>query len=637
MSRFSFYRLLFGALIGSLASAVGSPGYVGAEVCAQCHRGVAASQSKTNMALTWQAPATPLLPPGFNESKSEGPGAPVEYRVREANGRLVYELKLPGRSSLIAPVEAIVGGRRHGISFLARVSEIGGLPLARPSLIETRYLHGTHANGPVLSPGFPAEKPTSYETAIGRVLAPDFQTKCLTCHGEPSPSSKAGGVHCEDCHGPGQAHLRSVAAGQPKSGIINPARLSNSELLERCGQCHGGFADLSDPLPDDLLISNQANALKNSECYIQSGAGLSCTSCHDPHQDSHEVVERSVTACRSCHSSAAQKRAGMCPVNQKDSCLKCHMPEVTKGSFIMADHWIRVHPGKDMKLAARDASFRTTVRPRRLFLRIMVVEDRARATDLHSRLLKGEAFFDLARDYSVDASAPGGGYLGEVWLDQMDSKLGEAAADLPPGETSAVIENGGKYILLQRLPRDFRWQADQIQHQASDLRSHGSLVEAISKYREALKIYPYFLRALVFLGTTLGEQSQAENAVGVLQFAARLYPKDPAAQYNLGIASGVLGRNEDEARAYRKAIELQPDMVPAYQNLGAALLSAGQPERAAEMYRLGLDQNPFSAVLYYNLALVEEQLGETSKAKKTMALAGQIDPDLIKRQRSADR
>jgi len=382
-------------------------------------------------------------------------------------------------------------------------------------------------------------------------------------------------------------------------------------------------------LPDDLLISNQVNALKNSECYIQSGAGLSCLTCHDPHRDSPDVSARSVAACRSCHDRAAPHHAALCPVNQKDSCLGCHMPEVTKGSFTMSDHWIRVHPEQNVKIGG---SSKTTWRARRLYLRIIVTNDQARSIEVETRSKKGESFFDLARENSLDSTAPGGGYLGEMLLDQMESKLAQAAADLSPGETSPILENGGKYILLQRLPRDFRWQADQIQQQASELRSRGKLAEAVAKYREALRIYPHFLRALIFLATTQGEQGQVENATGVLEFAARLYPKDPAAQYNLGIALGALGRTEEEMRAYRKAIELQPDLVPAYQNLGSALLASGQLARAAEIYRQGLNQNPLSAALYYNLAVVEEQLGDKPAAQRWLELARTIDPELVKKQ-----
>jgi tetratricopeptide (TPR) repeat protein len=625
-------RLILFLLLAQAVFALESNDYVGAQVCAQCHRAIAASQTKTNMAMTWQSPASPLLPPGLNESVSEGPGSPIAYNLRQTNGKLVYQLTLPGNAAINAPVEAIVGGKRHGLSFLARVPEIGGRPLARPALVETRYLHSTHTKGLVLSPGFPVEKPSSYETAIGRVLAPDFERKCLTCHGEPSGKFGTGGVHCETCHGPGQAHLKSVADGMPKSGIVNPARLTNAELVERCSQCHGGFADLSDPLPDDLLISNQANALRNSECYVQSAAGLSCINCHDPHQDSAEVGARSVAACRSCHDRAAPKRAAVCPVNQKDACIDCHMPEVKKGSFTMSDHWIRVHPEQDVRVASKDKTLRTTLRPRRLFLRIIVTEDQVRAVEARARIQKGESFFDVAREYSIDATAPGGGYLGETALDQMEPRLAEAVANLNPGETSAAVENNGKHIVFQRLPRDFREQADRVQRQASALRAKGNQAEAIAKYRDALKIYPHFLRALIFLGTTLGEQGQPANAAGVLEFGARLYPKDPAAQYNLGIALGALGRPEDEMRAYRKAIELQPDLIPAYQNLGAVLLSAGQPANAAQAYRQGIDQNPLAAALYYNLAIVEEQIGEKAAAQRWLELARAIDPELVMKQ-----
>src|SRR5262249_53847440 len=156
------------------AFASDSDDYVGAQVCAQCHRATAASQTRTNMALTWQSPASPLLSAGFNESTSEGPGPPIGYNIRLTSGKVVYRMTLPATDGVSAAVEAIVGGKRHGLSFLARVSEIGGRPLARPALVETRYLHSTHTQGLVLSPGFPVEKPNSYETAIGRVLAPDF-------------------------------------------------------------------------------------------------------------------------------------------------------------------------------------------------------------------------------------------------------------------------------------------------------------------------------------------------------------------------------------------------------------------------------------------------------------------------------
>ena len=548
------------------------------------------------MARTWNG--RDLLPSKYKEDHSEGPAPAVVYNAT----RTQFETTLPGRTPVKGTVEAMVGGERHGVSFLMRLRSIEGEQLARGALVEARYLHGTHENALVLSPGFPAAKPTTYESALGRVLSPSFEKKCLDCHGQSQE-----GVHCESCHGPGKAHLEAVAAGKPHAGF--------SKADESCAHCHSGFSVLYDPIPDDLLISNQVNALKNSECYVQSAGQFRCTSCHDPHEDSARVAAKSVETCLGCHNSRVERHAGLCPVNRDGDCLGCHMPGVTKGSFTMVDHWIRVQPGPQ----ASHNEATSKVRPRRVYLRIIVTEDAAKAALAHQRLEKGEPFFDVARDVSLDPSAAGGGYLGEVWLDKMEAALADAAARLAPGSFSPVIDAGSRHIILERMPRDFRWQADRLQQQASELRAKGRLTEAADKYTEALRVYPQFLRALIFLGATYGQQGNSARALGILEFAARLYPDDPAAQYNLGIAYNALGRTSDEIRAYRRALEIEPDLIPAYQNLGAALYSAGQTESAIDVYRRGLDVNPLWAVLCRNLAAITNSDAPLAIARKIEA------------------
>jgi tetratricopeptide (TPR) repeat protein len=297
----------------------------------------------------------------------------------------------------------------------------------------------------------------------------------------------------------------------------------------------------------------------------------------------------------------------------------------------MVDHWIRVHPEQNAAPAEHRAEWKTQVRPKRVFLRIIAATEVSRADQAHARLLKSEPFFDVASQFSIDPSAVGGGYLGETWLDQLDAKLSDTAAILSPGEISPVIGSGSRHIILQRMPRDFRWQADQLLQQGSALRAQGLLKEAADKYQEALRIDPYFLRALIFFGTTLGQQGDAQRAAGILEFAARLYPNDPAAQYNLGIAYGALGRGADEIHAYRRAIEIEPDLIPAYQNLGAALYTTGQIESALDVYRRGLDANPLSAALYYNAGVILRDRGEIEKGNASIAIARKIDLDFVKK------
>ena len=142
------------------------------------------------MARTWLGPGLNSLLSNSPLSKSEGSPTPVSYTLfrpsgqRPASGQPTWRVKLPGRAPLDAPIESALGGSRHGYSLLTRLSAIGDVKLAREPLVETRYLLGPHREL-LFSPGHSAGKPTSYQTAVGRVLRPQFENKCLTCHGAP--------------------------------------------------------------------------------------------------------------------------------------------------------------------------------------------------------------------------------------------------------------------------------------------------------------------------------------------------------------------------------------------------------------------------------------------------------------------
>lgn len=567
------------------------------------------------MALTWHGFSTSALPPNYRRATLE---AGIDYHFARARGRFEYGVKMPDRAAFNSTVETIVGGKRHGLSFLTRISAIDGLPLAAAPLIETRYLHYSPSDRLVMSPGFPEQPPTTWETAIGRVLSPEFEQKCLNCHGAPRKESHETGVRCETCHGPGSAHAKSPAVKIAKPDMAT------------CAECHSGFSDIQDPVPADLLISNQVNALKRSQCYIQSGGNVTCAACHDPHRDATGKDTKATAACLACHAPKAAGRAALCPIDKTGECIGCHMPQVEKGSFHMADHWIRVHPEQGLKATRRDPADRTHVEPKRLYLRWIVAGDRQRAAAANAELASGAPFFDVARKYSTDNSALSGGFLGDMAVADLDPALASAAVRIGRGQYSDIVESKGKPVIVYRMPRDFLYYAEQLDREAARLREKRMFAEAVAKYVESLQIYPYFLRSLIFMGVSLGEQGDAARAAGVLELAAQLYPKDPAAFYNLGIAYGALGRADDEARAYRRALDLEPDLVPAYMNLGGALYAAGRLDEAADVYQRGLKQNPLSATLYFNLARVYERQGKTAEAQRAAAVAAKIDPHFAK-------
>ena len=565
------------------------------------------------MAHTWQTEAAR----DYDEHVREGG---IAYHVQ----RQTYEIKMADNSAVTLPVEAMVGGQRHGISFLTRIDQLGGIPLARRALIEARYAFSSPLRRLIVSPGFPAETPQSFETAFGNTLSPGFEKKCLLCHGQPDEAAAGahGGVGCESCHGPGLAHARATNSAERLANIVNPRKLDAGKAVEVCAHCHTGFSYLADPLPDDLLISSQVTALRNSECFIQSNAALGCTGCHNPHKEESaaQTVAASEKVCLRCHSQGAT-----CPVNAQSGCVGCHMPTVQKGAFAMVDHWIRV----DAQHGGPATTHSNAVRPLREFLRILVAGSLEDAQTANKRLADGDDFFSVAQQISIDPSRDSGGYLGPVTLSELDSTLAGAAVNLNYGQTSEILELPNRWMIIQRLPRDFRMEADRLFREAVALKAKSDIPGALRTDQQALKVNPSFLRALLFMGATLGETGQVQRAADVLRVATTLYPKDSTAEFNLGIVLGGLGDTKAQIQAFRSSIELDPDDVPLYESLGAMLHTAGDSAGALKAFRDGLQIDPLSAALNFDLSLELDQQGDKEGARRARELALRINPKVI--------
>ena len=621
-------------MASALAGAAENTGYLGHEVCAGCHKDIARVQSATNMAHTWQDPAKQPRPAKYSETHSEGPPPEIAYELKGTGPVLRFQVQMPGQPVVGFPVETMVGGQRHGISFLFRVPELQGVSLPVSRLLEARYFHYAGQNKLAFSLGFPEEKPTSYETAMGRVLTPYLEKRCLSCHGAPRTygTTVEIGVTCENCHGPGHAHLAALSTHSKNLAMWNPKKLPMAERMQPCTQCHAGSSIVEDPMPDDVLISDQVTALKNSECWRQSGGDITCINCHDPHQDAPRSVlqARADKTCLRCHTAAVTDHAGLCPVNRTTGCAGCHMLDETRGAFVIAEHWIRVDPANKTQVTARNPAWRTTVIPKHLFLRAIVMSDRAKASEIRQQLLAGASFFELARANSMEReTASKGGYLGDLNANQLDPAWSAAALKLDPGAVSEVMETNGKYVILQRMPRNFRVNAEAAFNKAMELEKEGKHQEAVNGLLEALKIYPHFLRALTWLGASYGQSGNPAVGARILTIASQLYPQDAGAHFNLALAYGALS-NADEIPEYKRTLEIDPDYVLAYLNWGAALYTKGQYDDAIKIYREGINVNPLYASLHYSLGLALEQQSKTAEAEAEITLAKKIDPNVGK-------
>lgn len=135
----------------------------------------------------------------------------------------------------------------------------------------------------------------------------------------------AGGVHCEQCHGPGDSHVND-----PHN--VDMVLDSSSEL---CGQCH------SRDLEHHILASN--GFIKQHEQYDEwlhspHVTGPGCNTCHDPHSsvkfEAMAPGQGTIVTCEDCHPEQAASNVH----NGFPTCTDCHMPKASMSAVIHSDY-----------------------------------------------------------------------------------------------------------------------------------------------------------------------------------------------------------------------------------------------------------------------------------------------------------
>jgi hypothetical protein len=214
------------------------------------------------------------------------------------------------------------------------------------------------------------EKPTDRREFLGRPLGRDGVQRCLECHTtnahstreRAGPTANEVGIGCERCHGPSGNHLAAMAQKFPDPAIARPELASAEQVMAVCASCHSP-KDLRIGPGDKLAPRFASNSLAWSRCYSESEGAFSCTTCHDPHKNAETSVSFYESRCLACHATQngapprtreeGRRVAGRpenvlsksCPVEPRQGCLKCHMPQVDDivPHATFTDHYIRVH------------------------------------------------------------------------------------------------------------------------------------------------------------------------------------------------------------------------------------------------------------------------------------------------------
>ncbi len=347
-------------IAAALPAAAASDGYVGSRACAGCHKKLYETYVKTPMGRA-MTPAADHL--GLAASKSEIASDELKRRfeVFVENGKLFQSESGDGFRSA-HPAEYAIGSGMNGISFVVRRGD---------HLFQAPLSWYARTNAWALSPGYEFA-----DYGFNRPIA----ALCIACHsGRPQPIAGGSGkyaepafrelsIGCENCHGPGDAHVRKVGA---KAAIVNPARLKPALADDICMNCHQGgdtrvlqpgrtMADFRPGQPlnhtvaifkmprtreaaADIDLLEHHESMRISRCFRASGGKMGCLSCHNPHAAKIDYRAK----CLECHIGAFPTGH---PARTSD-CVACHMPKRDIGFIAhsaLTNHRIVREPGQPL-------------------------------------------------------------------------------------------------------------------------------------------------------------------------------------------------------------------------------------------------------------------------------------------------
>ena len=185
--------------------------------------------------------------------------------------------------------------------------------------------------------GFPSPAPAQKAAPTAPPVGGEYvgAETCKGCHEEAfqkfshtkmgrlflhQPRNTTEGLACENCHGPGKAHVEA-GGGKGKGGLITFAKNDPTPIEKRNGVCLACHTK-----GDRVFWTSSAHDARD----------VACTGCHRVMQDNspkHQLAKPTeIETCGTCHlqKRAAQLRSSHMPLREgKMTCTSCHNPHGT--------------------------------------------------------------------------------------------------------------------------------------------------------------------------------------------------------------------------------------------------------------------------------------------------------------------
>ncbi len=656
-------------------SSSSEPAYVGAAVCADCHREQADLWNGSHHELAMQPVNEVSVLGAFDDAEFSHQGVTSRFITRDGE----YLVKTDGQDGQLAefPVRytfgveplqqyllELPGGRIQtlGVSWDSRSEAEGGQRwfhvYGDESIDHNDVLHWTRL-------GQNWDSMCAYCHSTGLKKTFDEQTQAF------DTSWAEINVACEACHGPGSMHVdwaNTEESNQnnkgssndhgftvrfderdgvrwlldPDSGNSRRDRSRTTQLeIETCAACHSRRSQIGNqPRPGDELLDNFRPALLASPLYHVDGQirdevyvygsfmqsrmhqqGVTCSDCHDPH--SLKLRAPGPQVCLQCHSAdkfAATEHHLHAAASDGADCIECHMPPTTYMQVDPRhDHSFRI-PRPDLSIEFDTPNACTNCHADKSAEWAAGV---LRANDK----LPDEGHWQEKLAIILSAQAGASGLILELSEDQT----------VPAIVRASVIVQAQRYAdaaLMERLA-GLAGSADPLIRWAVARLIQAAPAPIVAEPASALledSVKAVRIEAANALAPVALELLPA-HAQGVLQsvldeyIEAELVNNERAeAHVNIGNLQRSLRRPEKSEHAYRTALGLNSFFVPAYVNL-ADLFRAQEREKDGEsLLREGVHLLPEQPSLHYALGLSLYRQGRAGEARDELLVAAE-SPD----------
>jgi tetratricopeptide (TPR) repeat protein len=636
--------------------------------CGTCHDEIARTYGLTGMARSF-ATLRPGAPRAWLAEALGGGGrlhhaaSNRHYTMLERDGRVYqrrHDIGFDGNEANVVELEAsyVVGSGNHARTFLHRSAD-GRLRQMPVSWYADRGGYWA------MSPGY--DRPAHLD--FRRLVAED----CMSCHNgyprapvrddgngpkfaEPLPE----GIDCQRCHGPAQAHVEAIAAGdldKARRAVLNPADFDRDRQLETCLQCH--LETTSSPLPfqirryehpafsytpgkplgdyfihfdhaegtgrdDKFEIAGGAYRLRKSACFQQSQ--MTCVTCHNPHDIPRgaRAVQHYVSVCQSCHTGVHPDGTPRVEgAGARATCIDCHMPKRRAEDavhVVMTDHYIQ------RKRAAAD-----------------LLAPRREADNFEKGSYRGDVV--LYYPPAMPATPQNELYLALAQVQQGSNlesgipRLEQAIGTHKPERAEFYFELARAYSKRGDHLAAIRWCDEALRRNASfapalkelagAAMALGQFVRAAEALEKAVALSPGDADALADLGNVYLQLDRPDAALQTVGRALALDGSLPRAHNTMALAALAKGDATTAEASFRTAIRHQPDLAEAQNNLGNLLAGRQAYAEAGFHFERAIRANPDYVEARHSYGMVLALTGAHAKAAAELEAVLRASPSLL--------